>query len=204
MPKKKQLPKWLRKRVFDRINPYGYMHAEERIKDVFGRKSKTDDSSISSLSPTWNFNNFVNKDNQRKDAWAKYLGLQQPHETFTTSEYKPSKSKDKDSKYYKYQDSDNEVTQMLQTWGEHLSKYSDEQLANLSSTEGTDFGLGHYKVDFGKDEKGKYVSAYDKWDLHPFKGSNSNMGSNKFIGKFLEKNKEKDIGSLLRVGEPWE
>lgn len=31
--------------------------------------------------------------------------------------------------------------------------------------------MGNYTYSFGQDDKGKYLSYYDKWDLNPFKGS---------------------------------
>jgi hypothetical protein len=38
---------------------------------------------------------------------------------------------------------------------------------------GNGAGLGSYTVSIGEDDKGKYISYYDDWDINPFKGINA-------------------------------
>ncbi len=189
MPKKKkqQVPKWLRERIYENIDPLGYNDPESRIKDAIRGKR--------------NFPSARLMAGGRKDAWAKYLGLKQASETFVESEYSPSKSTNLDAKYYKYSDEDNTITKRLKEYGEELKAAQNGKESSKSIT-GSNIDLGTYKLDFGEDEGGKYVSAYDIWDLHPFRAGG--QGAKTLSGRFFEKHKEKDIGSLLGVGQPWE
>ena len=36
-------------------------------------------------------------------------------------------------------------------------------------------GLGTYTLSLGEDEKGKYISYYDDWDINPFKGISAKL-----------------------------
>src|SRR5699024_1658075 len=51
----------------------------------------------------------------------------------------------------------------------------DEEVANIDSFAKSDrkkakfnqYNIGNFTMTKGEDEKGKYLSYYDKWDLHP-------------------------------------
>ena len=86
----------------------------------------------------------------RRAALAKYLGVPDdelefdPGKYVVKSEYRPTKEKDGSSEYYTY------------VVPEGKSLYD---IYNLAS--------GRIKLDVGSDERGSYVSLYDKWDVDP-------------------------------------
>lgn len=125
----------------------------------------------------------------REDAWRLYLGLRQINETFAISDYQPAQSKE-DKYYYKMPDFWGHyihfLTVLLRNKGEG-SRVEDaiKTLASIAEikdpletemTVGFEarrddviYGMGvmgRFKFSLGKDEKGTYISYYDKWDLH--------------------------------------
>jgi hypothetical protein len=63
--------------------------------------------------------------------------------------------------------SDEVLNQML----EHQRKTG----KNSKLVDGNGKGLGSYTISLGEDEKGKYISYYDDWDINPFKGISSKI-----------------------------
>lgn len=98
-----------------------------------------------------------------EDTWRVYLGLPQEHNTLGISDYRPSKSKD-NVYYYKL----NDVEQVLLTGAGYELKNIIKSLAE-NDPKGKYLALsrplGRYTWQLGEDEKGKYVSYYDRWDL---------------------------------------
>ena len=86
---------------------------------------------------------------QRRALFSKYYELKNtdfnPDEFIVESSYKPSKSKDPNAKYYTYK----------------LDDEFDRSTSFLNNN-------GKIKFDSGEDERGKYISIYDIWDLAPF------------------------------------
>jgi len=134
----------------------------------------------------------------RKDAWNLYLGLPQEHDTFGVSEYKPENSS-QDIYYYK-------INRFLQNFAQvrHYSEHEalailieaakDPSVYNEAHPMGTpapprqtllmDHGsgvMGHYTISKGVDERGYYISYYDRWDLE-----GSIEGKEGLIGKPFE------------------
>lgn len=136
----------------------------------------------------------------REDSWRMYLGLPQKYNSFVESEYKPSKAKDPNVVYYKYgpkavtnygsliseQAHKTNLKGILDRYGGNVD-YLIAESKETGSALYTQESLGNTKIEKGEDEKGKYISIYDRWDLHPFP---------KFI--------KKDLGELTKVGKPWE
>ena len=93
---------------------------------------------------------------QRRALFSKYYRLKNtdynPDEFIVESSYKPSKSKDPDAKYYTYK----------------LDDEFDRSSSFLNNN-------GKIKFDSGEDEKGKYISIYDVWDLAPFGNRTGNQ-----------------------------
>jgi hypothetical protein len=109
-----------------------------------------------------------------EDAWAKYLGLEQPGETISLSEHRPSVSKDKKAKYHRLPD---EFEQLLLEGYEQNKSYiqsrSDDR-TKMPMDETMMRGsagrvLGQFTVGEGVDEETgkKYLSYYDKYDIAP-------------------------------------
>ena len=98
------------------------------------------------------------------------------------SQYKPTKSKNSDSVYYRSPRTEwnleNELTEYASR-GEGLNllidKYSNSDPGYHDSTGKDDTDiinvLGNYTIDKGEDSQGTYISYYDKWDLDPFPGN---------------------------------
>lgn len=130
----------------------------------------------------------------RIDAWHMYLGMPQLHRTFDISEYRPEKSHD-DRYYYKIQtfildiqrvltESDNEAVKnekpielLLKTIDAHQGKTADRVVV----TDTPSNIMGSFTLSKGHDEKGTYVSYWDRWDLE-----NSLEGSHGHLGKPFE------------------
>lgn len=87
----------------------------------------------------------------RKDLLGKYLSIDEyvPKEfkKLSESKYKPSKASDPNTKYY--------------------TSESLKDLAVNHPQKGLTEVLADHKISQGKDENGRYISYYDKWDLDP-------------------------------------
>tara|TARA_R100001509_G_scaffold26687_4_gene13960 strand:+ start:3574 stop:6456 length:2883 start_codon:yes stop_codon:yes gene_type:complete len=110
---------------------------------------------------------------ERKDLLNILLGLDQEYNSIPIQdEYKPSKSKDSDSVYYKSPATESYIINQLQKDPQEFMRQvrgykdgvnywaADDQNVNT---------LGNYTLSLGEDDKGKYISYYDIWDLQPFK-----------------------------------
>ena len=116
----------------------------------------------------------------RLDAFNFYMGKPQKYNTFDVSNYRPSKETDSKTNYYKlnyfqdYYAPDSNVTDL-----ENLFKTKSLSLAEMdfpflfSKKEKQKVGaadapvMANYTLSKGEDEKGKYYSYYDKWDISP-------------------------------------
>lgn len=106
----------------------------------------------------------------RNEEWARYLGVPYEGESnFEPSPYRPTKGQTYDT-VLRFKDesqivSDEVLNQML----ERQKKTG----KNSFLVTGNGGGLGSYTLSLGEDEKGKYISYYDDWDINPFKGVNA-------------------------------
>ena len=124
-----------------------------------------------------------------EDAWRIYLGKPQTENTFSISNYKPTKSKKTNTNYYSLPEAFKEELYDL-----YSSKQIKEGVNNEFSFENS-FNevssrarvLGNFTVNKGKDERGDYISYYDKYDLNPnlpIAGKTFNLDN--FVGKPFE------------------
>ena len=104
-----------------------------------------------------------------------YFGLPQKYNTKRISKYKPSNSKDNNSvEYY--------TSDLIQQRLNGLLAFNNSEVKR-SVQPGDNSNTGSYTLDSGKDDRGKYYSFYDKWDLSPFgTGKDESLG----IGKPIE------------------
>ena len=112
-----------------------------------------------------------------EDAWRMYLGLDQLYDSFKESEFRPTISTGEDISYQDFVSPESRAS-LSRSW--HDTDQGYPTIRNLI-TELDDSGTVHkkdpllntYTLSKGEDERGPYVSYYDKWDLVPeFKGMN--------------------------------
>jgi hypothetical protein len=124
---------------------------------------------------------------RRLDAVNLYSGYPQKYGTFSVSKHKPAISKNKDDIYYSVTNKEvlDNLTDNLeydQSWNDKTNNYeysnarfNKDVLKNRGASgvknkfvSGDVTGvMGDYTTSLGKDDKGEYISYYDKWDLKP-------------------------------------
>ena len=183
----------IRRTLYNKLDPFGY---EE--KDSLGNVVISPDQKIkTALNPKTPNRDFLKDDVvvMRNPIYAKYLGLKDYYNGYSMvntddnlkiSNYSPTIGNQGNIYYKSPTESDN-------YWG----PFSDKVLARAFKTRDNkgkntfvspnyDDVMGHYTTSFGKDNKGKYISYYDVWDLNPFKGTpieNGDIGERYGIGK---------------------
>ena len=138
-------------RLYRTITPQGY-HLGKAAKEFI----KGDTRDFSKFAPAEN------------EVWARYLGV--PYEgesSFEKAIYTPTKGGATYDDVIKFKDesqilSDDVLRQLLMN--------QMETGKNTMLVEGNESGLGTYTVSLGEDEKGKYISYYDDWDINPTRG----------------------------------
>ena len=125
---------------------------------------------------------------ERQDLLSLMLGQDQKHGSIEPAIYKPTKSKDPDAEYYRSKVTEQQIKNELMDpyvprnlrgggnknqRGYKANEKGDyigggEDIADLLID--TDFYgdvLGNFILDKGVDDKGHYISYYDKWDVNP-------------------------------------
>ena len=104
---------------------------------------------------------------QREDAWRMYLGLPQTKNSFSVSEYMPTRSKET-KYYYKF----NDPTFLLKSYTGDVSDSVKRVVTTLEEFQTNSYVsqdsvvLGSFQWSKGVDEKGAYIAYYDIWDLN--------------------------------------
>lgn len=99
---------------------------------------------------------------ERADLLNLLANKKQKYNSIPLSEYKPSTSKDKNTQYYKSPSTEDQIQEYINTHWTAKNILSKEDLPKMRSK-----ALGNMMLDYGTDEKGNYISYYDKWDLNP-------------------------------------
>lgn len=151
--------KKLREAFATKISPFGY-DAEEKLDQLKSNEKRE---------PT-----------NRNPYWRFYLGLDSDNK-LGFSEYKPSQNKKNNSKFFTSTNPNFKkdvikeyflnVNQPENTLGKSKNNITTPGFQQSTSP------LGNYTIGRGIDDKGDYLSVYDKWDLEPF-GETSYMGNN--------------------------
>jgi hypothetical protein len=116
---------------------------------------------------------------QSEDAFALYLGLPQQHETFGISDYQPAMSKEK--KYYfklngYFGNSPEEQKKRIHQLLFSIDMNSSPENPNKASLF-ENHTLTNHTISKGEDEKGHYISYYDRWDFeYPMEGKQGFFG----------------------------
>ena len=152
--KPKGLFKGIRKRIAENINPYSYDGAPSRVmKALLGIKE-----------PGRN----IGASTAERQALLDIAMGQPVRDTsigaLSVSEYQPSNSSDSSAVYFRSPVTENQIRDQYPNIG-YISSY--DQSGNPKDLEYSTT-LGNYTIGAGEDEKGKYVSYYDLWDLDPF------------------------------------
>lgn len=138
----------IKKNIAENLGPYGYDHAIRRIgAAAIGRKSPMRDEVESTMSDS---------SKERIDLLNMLLNRPQKYNSMPLSDFSPSNSKDKNKRYYKSPITEAYLSEAIRSNPTRSQKLQRESLS-----------LGEYKTELGQDDKGKYVSYYDKWDLNP-------------------------------------
>ena len=192
-----RLVKGIKNRLYENIYPYGYSTEEYdrstgQMKEVspanrLYRAIVQNQKEVSKRAADENPQGF---EKEKIDLWGMYLGKGQKHNTITKSTYTPSRGSGKGTYY-----SIPKLEEQIGAIGEIKAKdFNDFKNQVLTSTEGGNFGfnavsgsrdekkakivanvqpLGDATISAGEDDKGYYISYYDKWDLNPFTGGSS-------------------------------
>lgn len=130
------------------------------------------------------------KTDHEEDAWRMYLGMPQQHDTFGISQHRPTKARESTPYYYTL---NGFLDNPLGLVAGEFSTIETPQEAIRSIVSQIDIGggrfvdnqragepMGHFTWTRGADEKGSYISYYDKWNL------DIPMEQDGFIGKPFE------------------
>jgi|TARA_R110002153_G_scaffold130040_1_gene278935 hypothetical protein len=117
---------------------------------------------------------------ERQDFLGLMLKGKQPHKSLQVSQTRPSNSTNPDAVYYNSAITEKSIKENLKN-PKFLKSFKPNKKGVYSKTdylvdnEGRGYdgnSLGNFTMNLGEDDKGKYVSYYDKWDLDPYKGKN--------------------------------
>ena len=181
----------IRKIIYNKINPMYYQNAEDRVINAFTNKNYNENNG--SYVPT------PEGYSVRDDIFATYLQIPESKRhnvsyapKVKNSEYKPTIGGE--NKQYKKIDlnpidSDALIIEALKT-----------NTSKVSSVLGDYFGL--HTIGHGFDNKGEYVSYYDKWDINPTYGASIEDGSvrNKLLQHHFKNLKGEDV--THGIGKP--
>lgn len=154
----------IRDRLYNNLKPVSYRNMPTRLFDsiVLDKKQKYKDE----ITPT------------RADLFSVYSGKKAENGKLSISKYKPQMSEGDKTTYYALKDSATRESILnnpdyLETWDDEDDSKQEliknKGVGKRANSEGA--GLGNFKTYKGEDEKGKYISYYDKWDLTPFRFS---------------------------------
>lgn len=172
-----------RKKIADNLYPFSYQGGVSRIINaVRGKREERDERTFTKEDPEYL--------QERTDLLQLHMGQDQKYNSVPESKYKPSIAKDDDVTYYTSPETEEVIKKDLK-W-RSVSDIDKKYFGDDESKPGGRGGvLGQYILSKGEDEKGKYVSYYDKWDFNPFDyagrlGNKPSKNLNKAFDKTLE------------------
>ena len=183
----------IRRTLYNKLDPFGY-----EKKDSLGNVIISPDQKIkTALNPKTPNRDFLKDDViiMRNPIYAKYLGLKDYYNGYSMvntddnlkiSNYSPTIGNQGNIYYKSPTESDSYWGPFSDTVLARAFKTRDNKGKNTFVSPHYDDVMGHYTTSFGKDNKGKYISYYDVWDLNPFKGTpieNGDIGERYGIGK---------------------
>ena len=118
-------------------------------------------------------------DPYREELWKYALGGSEPLKNFQRSQYSPSKATEEGAEYLSPNYLDRSavgLNELMTRLGDKNKIVTEELPMDKLAPEGAGNVLGKYTLSKGQDEKGTYISIYDKWDL-------GNKRANKFLDR---------------------
>lgn len=114
-------------------------------------------------------------ESERQDLLSMSLGQTPKHGVIAESLYRPANSTDSDATYYQSPATDTAIRDSMNVSDLDQNLYQRDIKSYLSGDSdkphlqkgGLGGVLGRFTIDKGQDEKGHYISYYDKWDLNP-------------------------------------
>jgi hypothetical protein len=162
---------YAKEKIAGNIRPQGYQNPLERVAEAI---VKPEAGSFNKMTE------YLEQPylRERQDFLGLMMKGEQQNNTLPISTTRPTNSKNEEAVYYNSPETENRIKEQLKDpkFLEQFSPsdkgiYSAPPSYNNKSSEGN--VLGKYTMNLGEDDKGKYVSYYDKWDLDPYKGKNS-------------------------------
>lgn len=198
----------VKNRLYKNIYPYGYdaqvpgkdtkAGPLQRVWNAVVKDEQEVDRKMMETSPS-------GFEKEKLDLWGMYLGKGQKFGTIKESPFKPTQSKDPNAKYYTVPKIE-ESFPVNEIKAKDINEFRDKfatlaeggQLGNAPTGVDRKKGsavmsqqpLGDAKFSVGEDNKGFYVSYYDKWDINPFSGGSAVESS---LAKFFGMDKQDDI-----------
>ena len=166
----------IRKNIAENLQPYGYNNPIKRLFNAArGKKDERRlDSEKFGYHPDymwWAGDENFQYDTERMDLLNMTMNQPQKFNSIPKAQYKPTMSENPDAEYYRSVVTENAIKKQLR------EGKLDDGYTFLGGV------LGEYKISKGEDEKGKYYSYYDKWDLNPL----DHLYANKKINKLVDK-----------------
>ena len=194
---KKTIKSSVRERAYNTISPYQDYSIMPKIKQFLSGKPRPDykeefvdtDEEGNTVRLT---NEGYNQTKVGDELWAQYLQIPESKRRYSIrlkqSKYKPSQGGENKT-YYKLPLSNNDIDGMLH----QMSWLPFGTRKNMSSHVLGGYGLAEHTIGRGYDDKGDYISYFDKFDLNPF--------SDKWAGAVIPGLKDKEDASF-GVGKP--
>lgn len=166
--------KKLMSNLAENIDPFGYEDSFKRVINaaILNKKDPAryrDEKDIKIVDNGGNNNisrNDYNRIRERVDLLQILVNKPQKYNSIPDADYRPTVEKNKYSKYYKSPLTEEELNKYISS--HHISSENDLPEIKKSKT------LGNIILNYGTDEKGNYISYYDKWDLNPVPKSGIN------------------------------
>lgn len=194
-------------RLYKNIYPYGYNYNApgvrigpmQRLWSAVVKDEQEPDRRMMEVSPS-------GYEREKLDLWGMYLGKGQKYGTVKESQYKPSIGSGKGT-YYSVPKLEQDI-KVNEIKAKNLDDFKNQVInlagagdvigMNMTSEPDKKKGkfvsniqpLGDATISTGEDEKGYYISYYDKWDINPFKGGSAVQSS---LAKFFGIDKQEDI-----------
>lgn len=159
----------VRKRLYDKVSPYGYQHVPQRVASALLLDNKIQMATANGF----NYENLPSA-KLRDEIFAEYLNIpvEQRHYNvrLEKSKYKPSIRTTNNGTYYVSPTNKSIRAQLIEELNDPT--ISSPLASGRHRERTTDGVLGSYTLSRGRDSRGDYISYYDSWDLSPFHGAN--------------------------------
>tara|TARA_R110001583_G_scaffold70882_3_gene200096 strand:+ start:662 stop:1828 length:1167 start_codon:yes stop_codon:yes gene_type:complete len=164
-----------RENLAENVAPFGYIKIPERLfNTIVNDRSErgTQKRYEEELEQGKDIEYDISQNHERIDLMNMMLNRPQAHNTISKSQYRPTKSKDKDAVYYSSKKTEKAIKKKIRE-NDGIST----GIWNIGKV------LGNFTIDRGKDEDGrKYISYYDKWNINPTKGVIDDKTIDKIFG----------------------